>query len=317
MRLFDNPYSMNSRHNLGGPLPRNKFWRVHSTWRSERNGTDTTLSKAMQAAMCEAAWTGVVEGVGTGTVRALASRNLCDTEGVLNPYAKALAVSLLPLEDQCEVLGLDLREIRCRWSGKPEPAALSEAVTEGEWGFADEGRMLHALIHALVLPRLYSVMAAAWNDKAGYDRARSWLYGHYAGYNDIMDVAPDIEDGMLADVRQFDRGAFSRSWQTLIEWNADNHVIPHPARWTGAEEALATLDAVGEPRLSAVLAQVFTDPYSYYRGWPDLMIVDRSGRCRMVEVKTTDRMHYSQIVTIPDMKAERNALGGCGSAVSR
>ena len=121
-------------------------------------------------------------------------------------------------------------------------------------------------------------------------------------HNDILDVAPDIEAGMLADIERFDRTEFARSWQTLAKWNTGNHSDPHPAGCVSVERALASLDAVGRPRLSAIAAQIFTDPYSYYHGWPDLTILDSAGRCEFVEVKTTDRLHYGQIVTMGDMR---------------
>lgn len=182
--------------------------------------------------------------------------------------------------------------------------------------------MLHGLIHALVLPRLYSVASAAWNDSAGYDRARSWLYGHYAAYKELLAIDAGLVDGMLQDIHRWDRAAFVASWQTLGAWN--NHLSSHPAAKVGSEVALAVLDAVGAPTLSAVAARVFSDPYAYYCGWPDLMVLDCTGNLRFVEVKTTDSLRYAQIITILDMRDAadldisvmqlKRRAGACGSS---
>ena len=145
-------------------------------------------------------------------------------------------------------------------------------------------------------------MSEAWKENGGSDRARSWLYSHYAGYNDVLDFAPDLAALMLADIREWDKSAFVESWRTLGNWNADIRWMSHPAVTVQPDEALATLDAVGVRRLAAVAAQVFTDPYAYYHGWPDLMVLTPDGQLDFIEVKTTDRLHYGQIITMADMR---------------
>ena len=105
--------------------------------------------------------------------------------------------------------------------------------------------MLHALIHALLLPRLYAVASDAWNRSCGYDRARSWFYLGYGGYNDLLDVQPDLAADLLEDIGRWDKAAFMESWRILRGWGDDNPVMKHPATFTGPEVALATLEAVG------------------------------------------------------------------------
>jgi len=43
------------------------------------------------------------------------------------------------------------------------------------------------------------------------------------------------------------------------------------------------------------------DPYTYRSGWPDLTMV-RDGSLLWAEIKTSDRLHMSQIVTLSRMK---------------
>ena len=43
------------------------------------------------------------------------------------------------------------------------------------------------------------------------------------------------------------------------------------------------------------------DPYTYRSGWPDLIIV-KGKEVKFIEVKTTDKLHKSQLVTIPTFR---------------
>lgn len=280
-------------------MARNPHWRVPSTWRSERYRENLRLSPTMKAALRAAAECGTVVAT-PGTLKALIDRDLCDGAGRLNPYGEVIAVSTLALPAQCRVLNLPLATVECDWQGRPEPAALQLLTDAGGWGYADEGRVLHALIHGLVLPRLYST--ALDSPQWGADRARSWFYMGYGGYNDLLDVDPNLAAKMLSDIAYWDRAAFLQTWQALMEWNMGNEVVPHPASRIGQDTALMVLDTVGRDRLYAIAKKVFEEPFSYWSGWPDLMLLDSEGSLRFVEVKTTDTLHYSQIITMPAMR---------------
>jgi hypothetical protein len=254
----------------------------------------------MQTILTKSIECGRIE-IGTAqTLKALITRGFCDSDGEINPFGRVTAISLLPLAEQCRVLRIPLVVHLHAWHGRPEQAALSLLPDKPRWAFLDEGRMLHALIHALVLPRLYSLASGAWNGNAGYDRARSWLYRHYAAYHEMLEIDPQLTQGMLQDIHRWDRTAFATSWQTLATWNL--LLGSHPAVDVGSDEALAVLDCVGEPTLSAIAARVFSEPFAYYHGWPDLMLLDSTEKLRFVEVKTTDRLHFGQIVTMNDMR---------------
>ena len=59
--------------------------------------------------------------------------------------------------------------------------------------------------------------------------------------------------------------------------------------------------ALGVEKVKSVIRMYFANPLAYnYRGWPDLFVIEnKSAYC--VEVKTTDRLHLNQLVTIPDL----------------
>ena len=60
--------------------------------------------------------------------------------------------------------------------------------------------------------------------------------------------------------------------------------------------------AIRAERLAQITAAIMENPYSYRAGWPDLTMVNGSDML-WVEIKTTDRLHMSQIMTIFRMKS--------------
>lgn len=234
------------------------------------------------------------------SIAALTRRNLCSTDGSLTPLGRARGIGLLPLVEQCRLLNLELEVLTCAWSGRPEDEAASRLAPGAAWAFADEGRMVHALLHAIVLPTLRRVALDAWSDEA---RARSYLYNHYAGYQFFLEDEPNLPAMMRQAVLAFDADDFRESWRTLSRWNR-GMFTEHPASSTSPEVALQVVRAIGLPTLAAVLRAEMEVPYAFFRGWPDLTLPTRNGTgVRFVEVKTTDRLHFSQIVTIPELRA--------------
>lgn len=73
----------------------------------------------------------------------------------------------------------------------------------------------------------------------------------------------------------------------------------YPGLSEAAIEALFC--ALGGSALRAITEAVAEDPYRYRAGWPDLTLV-RGDDMLWIEVKTTDRLHMSQIITMSKMK---------------
>jgi hypothetical protein len=231
--------------------------------------------------------------ISRGTATALARRDLLDHADHLTPFGRVIATGLLPLREQCEQLDLPLEERRLRWQNRPEDAAAVVLGGEHVRAFADEGRTLHALIHALVLPCLREAAAQVWADRA---RARSYLYSHFAGYRFLLDDCPLLPTTMLKSVDGVDAETFRAAWTRLGRWNL-GMFSDHPATRLSSVEAVRLLDHVGRHVLRDALALHLSLPGAYGSGWPDLTLIGARGGADLVEVKTTDRLHFSQIVT--------------------
>jgi hypothetical protein len=105
----------------------------------------------------------------------------------------------------------------------------------------------------------------------------------------------DIENNSEATLLQ----AFDtlKSWQPWGEWTFMS--------WVGVDREMVceTFRALGRDRLGAIGRALLQDPYAFTKGWPDLICVEHN-EVQMLEVKTSDKLHISQIITIPTMAAE-------------
>ncbi len=77
----------------------------------------------------------------------------------------------------------------------------------------------------------------------------------------------------------------------------------YPGNYPGLTAGMISsmFTAIGAERLAQITAAIMEDPYVYRSGWPDLTMVKGSDMF-WVEIKTTDRLHTSQIMTISRMK---------------
>jgi hypothetical protein len=255
------------------------------------------LSPAMRAALRAAILEGDLSNVKESTRFALLRRHICDENWRFTEVGRVLAVGLLGLREQCALLSIPHECIDLRWSGRSEEAALLSLSEVCQWGFADEGRTLQALIHGLVLPRLYRIATRAWRDA---DRARSYLYSSYAGYIFLIECEPEVTEFMLDDILRLGSDDFGTAWNLLRAWNSPPS--SHPAASVDAATACGLLDDVGRPFLYEVATRTFQNPYAFWAGWPDLMVYRSTQRLCFYEVKTKDKLHLSQIVTLTAMR---------------
>ncbi|MGY8873234.1 MAG: VRR-NUC domain-containing protein, partial [Pseudomonadales bacterium] len=64
------------------------------------------------------------------------------------------------------------------------------------------------------------------------------------------------------------------------------------------EAGVAIFDALPRETLTKLATKFSEDPYGYRKGWPDLTLI-KGDEIRLVEIKTTDKLHKSQLITIP------------------
>ena len=62
--------------------------------------------------------------------------------------------------------------------------------------------------------------------------------------------------------------------------------------------AVQLFDLIGLESLRGLASVIFSDLPTFYSGWPDLTLI-RDGSVELLEVKTTDKLQESQLITVP------------------
>jgi hypothetical protein len=222
-------------------------------------------------------------------------------------------LSRRPLRAQCEALGLRMDQVRMNYTGRPEVAMRERFIQSGaEMALFDEGKSLHGLLHAMLLPLLYPLGARHWGPEGKYaagghcrsfSGVRSYLYLTFFAYPDLLPSNPDLPDKMVKRVATSTGDDIRAGWSKICVWNKDNTWIPHLSHTVSVQQMVRLYEIVTRPRLVRIMEQILRapSPLFYSSGWPDLTIVNDS-LLSLVEVKTTDKLNHSQIRTIGDMK---------------
>lgn len=224
------------------------------------------------------------------TIKALLSRGLIDIEGRLSDYGRACAIELLPLKEQCLALGLELNNLNWNKKGKPEAFAAEYFTSQGYTVCACEGYCLGNIIKALCLETLTK---------------SSIFYG--------TNICPR-EDVCLRDVSAFsylDEPTLDKIYNEIITTNktkflsALSEILSYGMVVASCDKldlgfAEKVFDSLSKESFVKIVKWLSME-HERRNGWPDLTLM-KDGYLSMVEVKTTDKLHRSQIATIPFLK---------------
>ena len=282
----------------------------NATWRSKTNWDRLSLTPRMQKVLSQAVVDEGTAPVAEGASKALAVRGLCSADGALTPAGRVCGISLLPLATQCKVLGLELQHMRCGHSKSPELALMETYASASHPCCFTEGGILFVALYSLCFEQLLKLGNAKWGNAqysvSLFGKARtpvqSWMYSSFMVYQEFMSKTPDLEARLLEDIACVSVAQAMTNFEVLQSWQVSETWFPHGYVGLTADLVRSVLELLPRQALVEVCRLFFSDPYAYVKGWPDLTLVE-SGAVRFVEVKTTDRLHRSQIITIPAMKA--------------
>lgn len=219
----------------------------------------------------------------SSTINTLARRGLVTAQGMLTQEGRELAIAFLPIEQQCEQLGLPIYEAVGPYNSEPEHFLWQHFKGLGFCAAYCEGGAFLTLIKAAALSILAEINTFGSRDDACTRFLEAQFTIHKEKATDILDV---IEHATLNDVESH--------FEEIYEHRIVQEVYP------GLAKAFisALFSAIGSKCLRNIAEFLFEDPYCYRNGWPDLTLV-KDGRIWLFEVKTTDSLHLSQIKTIP------------------
>ena len=112
-----------------------------------------------------------------------------------------------------------------------------------------------------------------------------------------MTILKDKTNELINSIAYTDRKSFLKN---IKEISAQNFIMnEHPDLSIECCESL--FDAIDTHVFIRLAKKIAEDPYTFRKGWPDLTIV-KGKDVQFIEVKTTDKLHKSQLNTIQEMK---------------
>lgn len=190
------------------------------------------------------------------------------------------------LENQCAELNLPLEKIQLDYEGRPEPALLKHYESLGYIGSFIEGLAFLTVLKALMLDKLAALNT--FNDRD--DACSRYLEAQFTIHKDkvgeiISSIKTTSKEKYLSNLKEIFSQLFIQSEYPQLSF----------------ECCVALFDAIDKHTFVEVAKKFAEDPYVYRNGWPDLIIV-KGKEVRFIEVKTTDRLHKNQLLTIPTFR---------------
>lgn len=203
----------------------------------------------------------------------------------------------MPLDEQCLRLRLPLREVEVETFHAPERQALDLAKKEGWRGTSCEGVTIFLLLKTALFPTLVCMLRRQrplWSEgEIEGLAARGYLESFVSGL--ASSDAQLLADGVFCATEETIRLSFERCKNASLDL-----AISYPD--LTLDLILSLYKALGADTLWKLVQFIQADPYKYRKGWPDLTLI-RDGVVAFAEVKTSDRLHESQIETIPSVSS--------------
>lgn len=227
------------------------------------------------------------------TRKALEGRGLISSSGRVTDKGKKLGIALMPLDEQCHELGLPLRKVEVETFRAPERQALDLAKKEGWIGTSYEGTTILLLLKAVLFPTLVCMLRRQLPHYSEGEIEALAAKGYFESFSSGLGSsdAQMLAEGVFCATEETIGLGFERCRTASLEL-----AIAHPD--LTFELILSLHKALGANTLCELVRLIQIDPYKYRKGWPDLTLV-RNGVVAFVEVKTSDRLHESQIEAIP------------------
>jgi hypothetical protein len=229
------------------------------------------------------------------TIKALVSRGLVDTNSNITPLGSIKAIEYLPLREQCQSISIGLSVSTWDSASNPEMHCYNTFAQQGYIGSYCEGGGFGAAIKALCLDALTE--ASIFYGTCIDAREDACLKG-VVGLAHIETLKLET---IFKQIQQTTKAKYLASFSEIISYNLIREWYPG----LSLEFADALFDAVPKVHFAKLASWVSKDS-NHRNGWPDLTLV-KDGCLKFVEVKTTDRLHHSQLITIPALVREIGA----------
>lgn len=223
-----------------------------------------------------------VKSYSNNTFSALARRKLLDENKKLTKKGILKSIELVPLEIQCETLSLDLNEKEFKTIANPEIQAYKWFKNQGFVGAFCEGGAILNTLKAFALDKLTELNT--FNSRE--DACTRFLEAQFTILN-------DHKNELLNSILETSHDRFLNNFSEIINYKSVQEYYPG----LSVEFAKHFGKSFDREVFLKVAEKIFQAPYDYRKGWPDLTLLNNE-EVRFVEIKTTDKLHQSQIQII-------------------
>lgn len=231
------------------------------------------------------------------TIKALVKRGLVDTNGNLTAIGSVKAVEYMPLHEQCDAISIICKSLT--WTGetniRPEVFAFNYFKQQGYEGIYCEGGGFGTAIKALCLDALTE--ASVFFGSFINAREDACLKGVVS----LAHIEPSKLEAVIGQIKHTTKEKYLAAFMEINSCFLVRESYPGLT----LEFAEALYDAVPKADFVKLARWISINP-SHRNGWPDLTLI-KEGQLMLVEVKTTDKLHHSQLVTIPALIKEIKA----------
>jgi len=208
-------------------------------------------------------------------------------------------LSSFSLIQQCKFLGLDIIAHKSakklqnnKWylhDGKivnsPEQYAFNIMQKEGYEGSFCEGGAILTLLKAASLNYLAKVNI--FNERN--DACTRYLEAQFTIYNDKIDK-------IISEIMEATEFSICNNFEEIYSYSSIRSIYPG----LNSKVIIGIWKAIGRSRLLEIVNLFSKNPYTYRSGWPDLTLY-KGEEILFLEVKTTDKLHKSQITIINEI----------------
>lgn len=192
----------------------------------------------------------------------------------------------MSLIKQCQKLSLKYEEIELNYSGSPEVAALEYYQIQGYIGSYNEGGLILNVLKALMLDELTKLNTF----KERTDACSRYLEAQ-------LKILNKYTDRIINCINNTNRARFISNFTEIINTPSVKKEYPK----LNVKMATSLFDAISTKDFINIAYKISEDPYTFRKGWPDLTII-KNNEVRFIEIKTTDKLQKSQMLTIPVMR---------------
>jgi len=224
------------------------------------------------------------------TLTALCNWGYIDDHNNLTSKGIALHLKKKSLDKQCEELCFELLELKRILKTSPEQEAFSFYQEQGYNGAYCEGGAILLLLKSMCLNKLIELNSLG----------RSDTYTRF--FEALIEINKDNTDSLIEEMKNINESQLIENFKTIYNHSFVQEWYP------GLDENIirGIYESLGRHKIINIFKVFKNSPYEYRKGWPDLTLF-KDKEIIFVEVKTTDKLSDSQLLTMFDMQKATSA----------